>query len=180
MNGDSVALGVARGRVRLVGPTSAWASLFETEAALIAAALRPFGASIEHCGSTSVPGIPAKPILDILIGITAPFDVARVAVALAGVGYEHATWAGVPGHEVFGKGEPRTHLLHVVPREGEAWARMLAFRDALRSDPALAAEYAALKQDLAGRFADDRPAYTDGKSAFVARVLAAAALRTGS
>jgi GrpB-like predicted nucleotidyltransferase (UPF0157 family) len=170
---DNVALGVARGRVELVGPTSAWVPLFEAEAARIAAVLRPFAASIEHCGSTSVPGIPAKPIIDILIGLPAPIDVAALAGALAAIGYEHATWAGVPGHEVFGQGEPRTHLLHIVPHEGEAWARMLAFRDALRSDPALAAEYAALKQGLARRFPDNRSAYTDGKSAFVARVLEA-------
>lgn len=171
--GSDVPLGVPRGRVELAGPTSAWVGLFETEAERIAEALRPFDASIEHCGSTSVPGIPAKPIIDILIGLPAPIDIAPVAGALAAIGYEHATWAGVPGHEVFGKGEPRTHLLHAVPREGEAWARMLAFRDALRSDPALAAEYAALKQDLAKRFPDDRSAYTEGKSPFVVRVLAA-------
>ena len=170
--GSDVRLGVARGRVELVGPTPAWAGLFDTEAERIAAAFRPFDASIEHCGSTSVPGLPAKPIIDILIGLPVPLDVAAVAGALAAIGYEHATWAGVPGHEVFGKGEPRTHLLHAVPREGEAWARMLAFRNALRSDPALAAEYAALKRDLAGRFPDDRSAYTEGKSSFVARVLA--------
>ena len=169
----SVKLGVPQGRVALAEPTSAWAALFESEAERIAAALRPFGASIEHCGSTSVPGIPAKPIIDMLIGLPAPLDVAGVAGALAAIGYEHATWAGVPGHEVFGKGEPRTHLLHAVPHEGEAWARMLGFRDTLRSDPALAAEYAALKRDLAKRFPDDRSTYTDGKSAFVARVLAA-------
>ena len=170
--GSGVPLGVPRGRVELAGPTSAWVALFETEAELIAAALRRFDASVEHCGSTSVPGIPAKPIIDILIGLPAPLDVAALAEALAAIGYEHATWAGVPGHEVFGKGEPRTHLLHVVPHGGDAWGRMLAFRDALRSDPALAAEYAELKRDLARRFADDRPAYTDGKSAFVTRVLA--------
>src|SRR5688572_1151626 len=169
----NVRLGVPRGRVELAGPTPAWVGLFEAEAERIAAALRPFGASIEHCGSTSVPGIPAKPIIDILIGLPVPLDVAAVTRALAAIGYEHATWAGVPGHEVFGKGEPRTHLLHAVPREGEAWARMLAFRDALRCDPALAAEYAALKQALAKRFPDDRSAYTDGKSSFVARVLEA-------
>jgi len=171
MDEEEVVLGVARGQVALAGPTSAWIRLFEAEAARIAEALRPFGASIEHCGSTSVPGIPAKPIIDILIGLPAPIDVAALAAALAGIGYEHATWAGVPGHEVFGKGEPRTHLLHAVPHEEEAWARMLAFRDTLRSDPALAAEYAALKRDLARRFPDDRSAYTDGKSEFVARVL---------
>lgn len=173
MNEDRVTLGLAQGLVELVGPTSAWVPLFEAEAERIAAALAPFEARVEHCGSTSIPGIPAKPILDILVGLPAPLDVPALAAALAAIGYEHATWAGVPGHEVFGKGRPRTHLVHAVPLGGEAWARMLAFRDALRGDPALAAEYAALKQDLARRFADDRSTYTDGKSDFVARVLEA-------
>jgi GrpB-like predicted nucleotidyltransferase (UPF0157 family) len=156
-----------------VEPTSAWVPLFQAESPRIAAVLQPFKASIEHCGSTSIAGIPAKPIIDILIGIPAPVEVGSVATALETIGYEHATWAGVPGNEVFGKGEPRTHLLHVVPHGGDAWTRMLAFRDALRSDPALAAEYAALKQDYAARFPENRSAYTDGKSPFVARVLAA-------
>jgi GrpB-like predicted nucleotidyltransferase (UPF0157 family) len=169
---DPYGLGLRQKIVRLEKANPRWAEAFETEGARIVPALRPFGACVEHCGSTSVPGIPAKPIIDILIGIQAPIDVAAVARALAGIGYEHATWAGVPGHEVFGKGDPRTHLLHVVPHGEGAWGRMLAFRDALRSDPALAAQYAALKQDLAARFPDDRSTYTDGKSAFVARVLA--------
>lgn len=167
-----VALGVSRGRVKLVKWTSAWAALFEQEAERIGAALRPFDAFVEHCGSTSMPGIAAKPILDILVGMPVPIDLAAVAGTLATIGYEHATWAGVPGHEVFGKGEPRTHLLHVVPHEGDAWARMLAFRNALRSDPALAADYAALKRELAMRFPENRSAYTNGKNSFVARVLA--------
>jgi GrpB-like predicted nucleotidyltransferase (UPF0157 family) len=170
---DPYGLGLRQKIVRLEGPNPRWAEAFETEAARVASALQPFGARVEHCGSTSVPGIPAKPIIDILIGLPVPIDLAAVAGALAAVGYEHATWAGVPGHEVFGKGDPRTHLLHVVPHGKDAWARMLAFRDALRADPALAAEYAAIKQDLAARFPDDRSTYTDGKSAFVARVLAA-------
>lgn len=171
MDEGSVALGLPQGQVRLVGPTAAWGPLFEQEAAGVAAALQGLGARIEHCGSTSVPGIPSKPIIDILIGLPAPIDVAALAGALGPIGYEHATWAGVPGHEVFGKGKPRTHLLHVVPLEGEAWARMLGFRDALRADAALAAEYAALKQELAKRFPDKRSTYTDGKAAFVAHVL---------
>lgn len=174
---DPYGLGLRQKMVRLEEPNPRWAEAFETEAARIAVALRGLGASVEHCGSTSLPAIPAKPIIDILVGLPVPVDVAAVAAALGPIGYEHATWAGVPGHEVFGKGEPRTHLLHVVPHEEDAWARMLGFRDALRSDPALAAEYAALKRDLAARFPDDRSAYTDGKSGFVERVLAARSSR---
>jgi GrpB-like predicted nucleotidyltransferase (UPF0157 family) len=165
-------LGLPQGQVRLCEPTSRWAALFEEEARLLDASLRTFEAVIEHCGSTSIPGVPAKPILDILVGIPGRIDVALIRAALAPLGYEHATWAGVPGHEVFGKGDPRTHLIHVVPLHGPAWDRMIGFRDALRRDASIAAEYGELKRQLAARFPKDRPAYTDGKASLVARVLA--------
>lgn len=170
---DDDGLGLARGQVRLAEPTPRWAELFVAEAGRLAAALAPWTPRIEHCGSTGVAGLPAKPILDLLVGVPEPVDVPGLARALAPLGYEHAPWAGVPGHEVFGKGRPRTHLLHVVPAGGAAWARLLGFRDALRARPALVAEYAALKRELAARFPDDRAAYTEAKGAFVARVLAA-------
>jgi GrpB-like predicted nucleotidyltransferase (UPF0157 family) len=166
-------LGVAQGQVRLVEPTSRWPSLFEEEARRLRTALGTFRAVVEHCGSTSIPGVPAKPILDIVVGIPAPIDVAPIRTALAPIGYEHATWAGVPGHEVFGKGDPRTHLVHVVPLQGPAWDRMLRFRDALRRDASLAAEYGDLKRQLAARYPSNRSAYTDAKTDLVERVLAA-------
>ena len=168
---DDDVLGLAHRQVRLAEPTSRWAALFAEEAGKLVPALAGYGAHIEHCGSTSVPGLAAKPILDILIGVPAPPDVPGLSRALAALGYQHAPFAGVPGHEVFGKGTPRTHLLHVVPLDGPAWARMLRFRDALRADSTLVAEYAALKRDLAARFPGDRPAYTEAKAGFIARVL---------
>ncbi|HEX6533459.1 MAG TPA: GrpB family protein [Gemmatimonadaceae bacterium] len=168
---DDEVLGLAHRRVRLAEPTPRWAELYAEEAERLRAALGRWAPVIEHCGSTSVPGVPAKPILDILVGVPAPIDLRGVADALAPLGYAHAPDAGVPGHEVFGRGDPRTHLLHVVPLHGPAWDRMLRFRDALRADPALAAEYATLKRALAREFPEDRPAYTDRKAGFIARVL---------
>jgi GrpB-like predicted nucleotidyltransferase (UPF0157 family) len=158
--------------VRLSEPTTRWAALFEEEACRLNAALRMFGAVVEHCGSTSIPGIPAKPILDILVGIPEPLDLLPLKSAFAALGYEHATWAGVPGHEVFGRGDPRTHLVHVVPLHGPAWDRMLHFRNALRRDATLAAEYGELKRQMAARYPNDRSAYTDAKAELVERVLA--------
>lgn len=172
-------LGLARGQVRLAEPTPRWAALYAEEAARLARALAAYGAALAHCGSTSVPGLPAKPILDLLVGAPAPLDVVGLARVLAPLGYEHAPWAGVPGHEVFGRGQPRTHLLHVVPAGGPAWARMLRFRDALRADAALMAEYAALKRALAARYPEDRAAYTEAKGLFITRVLAASGAPAG-
>jgi GrpB-like predicted nucleotidyltransferase (UPF0157 family) len=165
-------LGLGPGLVTLAEPNALWPELFAGEAKRLRAALAGHGAAVEHCGSTSVEGLPAKPILDILVGLRAPIDVASVARALLPLGYEHAPWAGVPGHHVFGKGKKRTHLLHVVPLHGEAWKRMLAFRDALREDKALAAEYGLLKRELAALHPENRSAYTDAKSGFIATVLA--------
>lgn len=173
MSSDPNGLGLPQGLVRLCEPDPRWASLFAQEQARLAPALDAFAAVIEHCGSTSIPGMPAKPIIDMLIGIPAPIDIPALRHAFAPLGYEHATWAGVPGHEVFGLGDPRTHIVHVVPLNGAAWQRMRRFRDALRADPALAAEYAGLKRELAARHPDDRATYTDGKSSFVTRVLEA-------
>jgi GrpB-like predicted nucleotidyltransferase (UPF0157 family) len=172
-------LGLVRGEVRLAEHTPRWAALYADEAARLGHALGAYASSIEHCGSTSIPGMPAKPILDILVGVPAPVDVPGLAAALTPLQYEHAPWAGVPGHEVFGKGQLRTHLLHVVPAGGAAWERMLRFRDALRADPGIAAEYAALKRALATRYPADRAAYTDRKGAFVARVLSSLSSSAG-
>lgn len=171
MSERDIELGLTRGQVRLSEPTSRWATLFQEESARLNLALQAYDAAVEHCGSTSIAGIPAKPILDVLVGIPAPFHVASITAALAPLGYEHATWAGVPGHEVFGKGDPRTHLLHVVPLYGSAWDRMLRFRDALRTDSMLAQEYGQLKRQLAARYPDNRSAYTDAKTEFIERVL---------
>jgi GrpB-like predicted nucleotidyltransferase (UPF0157 family) len=164
-------LGLAQGLVRLSEPTPVWTDLFEGEAKRLDCAIRAINGALEHCGSTSIPGIAAKPILDMLLGVPPPIDIEGIKNALLPLDYEHATWAGVPGHEVFGRGNPRTHLIHVVPLNGEAWDRMLRFRDRLRVETALATEYAQLKRALAAQHPDNRATYTDGKSEFVNRVL---------
>jgi GrpB-like predicted nucleotidyltransferase (UPF0157 family) len=165
-------LGLPQGLVRLSDPTPVWNELFEEEAKRLGSAISAINGVLEHCGSTSIPGIPAKPILDMLVGVPTPIQIEAIRDAFSPVGYEHATWAGVPGHEVFGRGNPRTHLIHVVPMNGAAWDRMLRFRDRLRKEASLAADYAHLKRTLAARYPEDRATYTDGKSDFVTRVLA--------
>lgn len=163
-------LGLGSGQVRLARPDPRWQRWFEEEAERIRAALQDREAAVEHVGSTSVPGLAAKPILDLLLGLPAPIDLPPVIAALNKLGYEHATWAGVPGSEVFGKGQPRTHLVHLVPIGSASWQRMLRFRDRLRADAGLRDDYGALKQALAARFPQDRAAYTEAKAAFITRV----------
>ncbi len=99
---------------------------------------------IEHYGSTAVPGLAAKPILDILVGLERLEDWQLCHDPLLGLGYDYAAHAGVPGHHIFGRGRDRTertHLVHLVQFQGESWVSNLAFRDALRADPALRQRY---------------------------------------
>jgi GrpB-like predicted nucleotidyltransferase (UPF0157 family) len=158
--------------VQLTSWTPRWQALFEEEAVRLGQALGPLALGLEHYGSTSVPGILAKPILDILVGGPAPLKPNRFVAALAPLGYEFAPEAGVPDHLVFGRGRLRTHLVHVVEHQGAAWVRALRFRDRLRADPALAKAYADLKTTLAQRHPSDRASYTAAKAAFIEGALA--------
>lgn len=163
--------GLPHGTVQLAEWSPRWTELFAEEAVRLRAALGDLAVAIEHYGSTSVPGLVAKPLLDILVGGPEAADPAPYIAALAPLGYDYAAQAGVPEHLVFGRGTARTHLVHVVRYGGRAWQRALAFRDALRADPALRDRYAALKRELADTHGVDRSRYTAGKSAFVERVL---------
>ncbi|HEU0076226.1 MAG TPA: GrpB family protein [Longimicrobiaceae bacterium] len=95
--------------------------------------------------------------------------------ALVRAGYEHRGEQGIPGREFFRRGTPRAFHVHLAETDGPVWREMLRFRDALRADPALAAEYAELKLRLAARFPRDREAYLGGKGPFIAGVLRRAA-----
>jgi GrpB-like predicted nucleotidyltransferase (UPF0157 family) len=120
-----------------------------------------------------VPGLAAKPIIDILVGVD-NLDGARDCFEpLASLDYLHAPYLADEMHW-FCKPDPsrRTHHLHLVPTNTARFRDELAFRDRLRASPAAAAEYAELKRGLAQRFANDRDAYTDAKADFIGRTLA--------
>ena len=125
---------------------------------------------IHHVGSTAVLGLEAKPIIDILVGVDS-LEASRACFEpLAKLDYFYAPYRADEMHW-FCKPHPsrRTHHLHLVPTDSSRFRDELAFRDRLRSNRRVAEEYAALKRDLAGRFADDREAYTDGKAGFIRR-----------
>jgi len=127
---------------------------------------------IHHVGSTAVPGLEAKPIIDILVGVR-DLDEARACFEpLAEIGYLYAPY--LPDEMYwFCKPDParRTHHLHLVPVDSKRYRDELTFRDLLRKDPDLASRYAALKQELAAAHPTDREAYTEGKSNFIAAAL---------
>lgn len=172
-------LGLARGEVRVVPYDPAWPAAFAAERERLRKALGGLAMEVEHVGSTSVPGLAAKPVLDLAAGRPPESALEPYVRALEGAGYTYRGENGIAGRHLFVRGSEsaRTHHLHLVALGGEEWERQRAFRDALRADPAARDAYAALKHDLAARHPGDRAAYTGGKADFIARVLREAAAK---
>lgn len=158
-----------------------WPAMYAAEAARVRAVL-PAGLvlAVEHFGSTAIPGMDAKPVIDILVAVRSVQEAREHAVApMEALGY--AFWADNPKRDrlFFVKGLPpaaprRTHHVHMTELGGEMWRRLL-FRDYLRAHLEEAGRYAILKRDLAARYSTDREAYTAAKSAYVDEVMAKAA-----
>ncbi|MEW1958300.1 GrpB family protein [Kineococcus sp. NPDC059986] len=165
-------LGLRDGEVRLVAPEPAWAAEGAAECARVLAAAAPWALRAEHVGSTAVPGLVAKPVVDVAVAVRDLADAAAMAPGMAGLGYDFPGDVGIPDDFVFGRSRGfRTHLVHVVADGGPRWGDYLAFRDALRGSDSLRSEYAALKTGLAAAHPGDRVGYAAAKAAFVARVL---------
>lgn len=125
---------------------------------------------IEHIGSTSVPGLAAKPCIDITAGVH-PFPLEeRYIRALEGLGYEYKGENNIPARQYFRRGPHQVHL-HVFQAGADPIADFSVFRDYLRANPAARARYQALKYELAGKYRDDRIAYTYGKASLVHELL---------
>jgi GrpB-like predicted nucleotidyltransferase (UPF0157 family) len=162
--------------VVIVDYDPSWPATFEQLRDRVAATLGPLAVAIEHIGSTAVPGLAAKPIIDLDVVIADRGDLPAVIKRLRPLGYHHEGDLGVPGREAFTTppGAPPHHL-YVCAIGTLALDRHLAFRDALRADLAAADAYGDLKRTLAARLSHDRVAYTEARSAFVDRVLTEAA-----
>jgi len=164
-------IGLERGVVKLAPYTAEWKRLFEQEKALLQAAIGPHVLEIQHVGSTSIPGMVAKPIIDIGIAVTS-FEGARVCIRpIEQLGYDYRGENGIPRRHFFVKGEARTHHLHINEIDSREWENHVLFRDYLIQHGGLAEEYAALKAELAQRYPTDREAYLEGKAPFIERVL---------
>jgi GrpB-like predicted nucleotidyltransferase (UPF0157 family) len=172
-----------RERIVVVPYNPDWPRRFEAERALLEGILAPWlEGGIHHIGSTAIPGVAAKPIIDMMAGVRDLKEARAAFDPLGEESYLHDPHRpGIAHH--FAKPSRRlsemTHGLHLTERESDLWLERLAFRDALRGDPDLAAEYEALKVRLADERRDDGRAYTSAKRAFVARVLASAGLQPG-
>lgn len=165
--------------VVIVDYDARWPAYYEEERARIRAEVGRVFLAIEHVGSTSVPGLVAKPIIDIMATVYRLADAEERIPALEAIGYEYTPpeIAGIPERRYFDKRPPgeepnsirgrSTHHLHVVELGGDFWVRHLLFRDWLRTHPADAEAYARLKRELAARFGADREGYTNSKGPFI-------------
>lgn len=152
-----------------------WPASFESEMRLIADAAGKLVAQIEHVGSTAVPGLGAKPIIDIMAAVKTLSDAEECIPLLATLDYEFRPpeLVGIPERRYFRKftNGVRSHHLHVVVKDGEFWKKHLAFRDYLRMHPETARDYFNLKVGLAQKFPNDRLAYTDAKTEFIESIV---------
>lgn len=170
-----MSLGLKHNTNVLVDYDPEWPTEFERERERIAGVLGGLAKGIEHYGSTSVPGLPAKPILDIIVALDPFSDWEACHDPLISLGYDYAAHVNLPGHRIFGRGRDlteRTHLVHLVELGGYSWVSNLKFRDALRSDAGLRADYRALKEKAVSEAPDSRAQYNVLKSRFIDRVKA--------
>jgi GrpB-like predicted nucleotidyltransferase (UPF0157 family) len=155
---------------------AAWAAGFRAESEHLANVLAPLAPRFEHVGSTAVPGLAARPIIDVLAGVARPADVAPLLGRLRARGYwmTEGTDGADAGRRLlvrWQRGVP-THHVHVVEYLGTTWRHMLLFRDVLRLDARLAREYEWLRRRFAGLHPANRVAYARAKATFVHSVLA--------
>ena len=168
-------IGLERGTVRVVPSDDEWPAAFAQERHCLCQHIGHLVLDIQHVGSTAVPGLAAKPIIDIAAAVASLTDVPRCRPLLIALGYLDRGDRGRKGGYVFVKErapEVRTHHLHMITIDDPQWASYLLFRDRLRADAALRAEYASLKRKLQEPFAYDRGGYTGAKDTFIRRVLA--------
>jgi GrpB-like predicted nucleotidyltransferase (UPF0157 family) len=162
-------------RVELAEYDSTWADLFEEERGRLGGIFDGSALGIEHIGSTSVPGLCAKPIVDVMVGLRRLELSAGQIASMEGLGYEYLGEYGLSGRLFFRK-QTRTHHVHVVEHGGPHWERQLLFRDALRSDADERRRYAEFKRRLVAE-GHPRDVYTELKTPFIREIEARARAR---
>lgn len=171
----SNSLGLESGIVRVVAYDHNWPALFLAESERLRNACSTVPLNVEHIGSTAVPGLSAKPVLDLLAGHPSSVSALEYVAPFTRAGYVHRGDRGIAGHQFFRRGEPRAYHIHLVEHNGVLWRRYLAFRDHLRANAADARRYDELKRALALRFPRNREAYISAKAEFVAQIIAGVA-----
>lgn len=160
-------------RVTLTPYRPEWEQLFQVEKERVKQALGDLAVNIHHVGSTAVPGLSAKPVIDLMVEVPSLEQTAVCIPALQILGYVFIDHPENIDRRFFRKGSPRSHHLHLVEQNSQVLWDHLDFRDALRADDVLRQKYQCLKEELAERFSRERKAYTDHKGAFVIKALQA-------
>ncbi|WIY63453.1 GrpB family protein [Bacillus arachidis] len=153
-----------------------WHKEFVEEKKKFVALLKKETIAIEHIGSTSIKGLDAKPIIDMMIGVKNLNLVDRWIEPLQTIGYEYVFHKHFPQRRFFRKGKWRagTHHLHVYTYGGQEWKNNLLFRDFMRNHEWAHIEYSQLKQELAMKYPFDRVSYTNAKEPFIQKIIALA------
>lgn len=165
--------------IKLVKYAPTWAITYQQERELITTALKQEVADIQHIGSTAVPGLSAKPIVDILIAVNQLAAAEKYSIHLQTIGYEYIYYAENIDRLFFRKGTPRTHHVHIVEYGSWTYWRHILFRDYLFAHPETAQQYEQLKREMAIKFKTDRNAYTDSKTEFIRSIVAQALAEQG-
>ncbi len=166
-------LGVDEGKVRLTKFDDKWMQLYRLEAERIIEVCKGKIVDITHIGSTAIPGIVAKPIIDIMIGVATMTDGEACIPLLESINYVYKGEYGIPGRLFFVglEQEMSCYHLHLVVRQTEFWDTHVLFRDYLITHTDIARQYEDLKKELSLKFADNRDEYTKGKHDFIQAVL---------
>jgi GrpB-like predicted nucleotidyltransferase (UPF0157 family) len=172
---NSLLLDAINQRVEIQPYDPDWSAKFTVERARLLQLFPNVFQSIEHFGSTAVPGLAAKPVIDILAGVDSMYVADELLEPLCQAGYDTSKEFNATLTDrrwlMLHKNGKRTHHLHLVVHGQKEWQCRLAFRDALRSNQSLAARYEALKRELANVHPDDREAYTAAKADFIKSVV---------
>ena len=169
-------LGTDAGHIEIVEYRPEWRVIFEKEKGAILERCRPRVIEVHHVGSTSVPGLAAKPLLDIMPVVANPDDGESAVEPMTTLEYRYRGDNGLPGRFYFDKivdGRTVVHT-HMYPQDHFDVRKLVAFWDHLRSHHEAALAYEGLKRELASKFRDDRVSYTDAKGAFINEITAAA------
>lgn len=174
-------LGTQGGHIEIVEYSPDWPRIFEREAAAILAACRPRVTEVHHVGSTSVPGLAAKPVLDMMPIVAGPAEGHKAVSGMTSLGYCYRGEDGIPGrfyYDMIVDGRTVAHV-HMLPAGHPDARKHLVFRDHLRTHPGAARDYERLKRELASRYRDDRRTYTDSKADFISGIIDAAKSNSG-
>ena len=166
-------LGTDGAHIKIVEYDPEWPRVFEREAEAILEECRPCITEVHHIGSTSVTGLAAKPVLDMMLVVASPDDGTKAVPKMTKLGYLYSGESGIPGRFYFDRvvdGRTVAHV-HMFPARHPDVRNHLAFRDYLRAHPDAAQDYERLKRKLASKYRDDRRTYTDAKAEFINMII---------